>query len=90
MPFAIADFLGDQIETDLAREIIYQGADEAVLLAGILAQGVRPAVNVEVKWMGQGAQGYRTQINNGGAAYDGSTTTVVDRPSRSNHGASKA
>ena len=39
--------------------------------------GVRPAVNVEVKWMGQGAQGYRTQINNGGAAYDGSTTPVV-------------
>lgn len=77
MPFAIADFVGDQIEVDLAREIIFQGADEAVLLAGVLAQGVTPAVNTEVKWMGQGAQGYRTQINNGGSAYDGNTTTVV-------------
>jgi hypothetical protein len=77
MPFAIEDFVGDQIEHDLAREIVFQGADEAVLLAGVLAQGVRPAVNTEVKWMGQGAQGYRTQINNGGSAYTGATTTIV-------------
>lgn len=77
MPFRVQDFLADQIDASVTREIVYAGADETPKYAAINALGSAPANDVEHKWFHQGAQDYLTQIDNGGTAYDASTTTLV-------------
>lgn len=67
------------VDHDIAEQIILRAsAEESPVLATLLRLGnVRESAGSEFKWRTAGLPERRTQINNGGAAYDGATTTLV-------------
>lgn len=76
--FMLADFKEKQLDQVVMREIIFKGAEEAPLMAALMARGrVLDAPGLEVTWFDTELPGERTQINNGGAAYDAAATTLV-------------
>lgn len=79
MPFTMADFTAEQIDQTVARAIILKGADEAPIISSLMAMSanVRDAATPEYHWFTEGFGAERTQINNGGAAYDANTTALV-------------
>jgi hypothetical protein len=78
MPFAQVDFAAAQIDQTVARAIILKGADEAPIISALLAlAGATQESSPEFKWFEDGFTAERTQINNGGAAYDAATTALV-------------
>jgi hypothetical protein len=73
------DFAGGAISPDVAREVILvQQANRVPLIATLLAAGaVAPTVQPEFKWFTDAHAERRTQINNGGTAYNAGTTALV-------------
>lgn len=79
MPFAQADFAAPQIDQVVAQAIILKGADEAPLISALLALpgNVVETATPEFKWFEEGFGAERTAIDNGGSAYDDTTTELV-------------
>ena len=77
MPLKVENFLPDQIDASVTREITYAAADETVKYAALQSLGVLETIDVEHKWFHDGAEDYLTAINNVPDDYNAATTSLT-------------
>lgn len=71
------DFAG-QLSPEVTRELMLAMAEQAPLTSWLIENNyVRETRNARFDWFTRSIDGIRTQINNGGAAYDGNSTVMV-------------
>lgn len=73
------DLFGGPLTQDVVEQItLVEAADQSPILAMMLAAGQQQGTNnPKPMWYTSSLGGRRTQINNGGTAYSGATTTLV-------------
>lgn len=77
-PITTTNFEGKPSPDVLGAVIRNEYHDEIPIMAMILAAGrTRPAINQKPEWYTTSPSGRRTQINNGGSAYNAATTALV-------------
>lgn len=71
------DFIG-QLTPEITQEIMLAMAEQAPLTSYLIENGyVRETRNPRIDWYNRSIDSIRTMVNNGGAAYDGNTVSIV-------------
>lgn len=69
------------LERDFVQEVLVnfpEASEECPLYTSLLSRGlITPTVNPQFDWRTMALPGRRNQVNNGGAAYDANTTSIV-------------